>query len=245
MKLSALSAAFVSLIFALIFSTASAQTPQPLVVSLAPEQIFVPPGFDSNDRVIVVFEGWYPNTCYRYGDSQVGIDFELRRILIRNLTFHYQGQICMEALVNYQGSATIGILPPGPWEIYFEDFNLRHIFYGTFEVSEATTADPDEQLYLPVNDFHVFQDLGPSPVLEIRGELPNSCMELSEIKILQRTPHVIEVLPVANIIRRSNCSPYPVPFVFRKPFKVDGFGRKLVHVRSLNGKALNQVIHFY
>src|SRR4051794_38824197 len=56
--------------------------PLPELVDVQSEQIFAPPGFDSNDVAQVVVHGEYNNTCYRSAMPQVTLDREHKVITI-------------------------------------------------------------------------------------------------------------------------------------------------------------------
>ncbi len=215
----------------------------PILLNYMPNAVYVPPGFDNNDKVHFVYDGYFPDTCLKHGKSDVRVDLANRTIYVQNMVYYYEQQLCMEMLVHYQDTVTVGLLPAGNYNIIFEDNNLTPIPVASLRVDQANKTNLDEHLYAPVSNV-IFDDLPDGgKAITIKGEFTNSCMRLKDVKILHRVSNVIEVLPIAEM-PGGQCLTVAVPFSVSVRLPQSNSGRKLVHIRSLNGKSLNRIVRF-
>ena len=231
------------LIFAslLIFSTALsnfalAQVPEPTPIPL--DHAYVPAGFDGNDQVQLVVEGWFRASCYRLGHVQVSVDFDRHVIKLSPIGLMYGG-MCLDVMVPFYKTVELGILPPGRYSVV-------QTLGGTLteiNVAPSTTGDPDDYLYASVSQAYLDADGSQSRII-ISGEFSNSCMVMDEIKVTTE-PEVIVVQPITKLKASDTCRRGRFPFEKVVPVKVPRPGRYLLHVRAMNGNAVNSLVDIH
>ena len=96
-------------------------SPDTITVSFS--KVYVPTGFDDNDRTQVTIEGTFPNTCYKVGPYATKIDPLTRTITVQQQAYRYQG-VCLQdksKLLPYSYSEfkllcvlVIIVMPTGP-----------------------------------------------------------------------------------------------------------------------------------
>ena len=158
--------------------------------------------------------------------------------------FIYSSAWCAQLESTYSGVVSLGVLPAGSYAIQAKlpDGSLLQV--GVLPVAHARSANPDDFLYAPVESMHLEGGASSTrPILVLNGTYSNGCGRMKQVK-LHRAPHLIEVLPIAEI-RTSHCTSSPAVFEERVELgPVSAGDRVLIHVRSLNGQALNQVHQF-
>ena len=207
------------------------------VVTVTAKYVFAPTGFDDNDRVEVVIDGYLPNGCYRLTQAEVAIDPATNTIDITPKARYFDVP-CIEALVPYSETVTVGTLPMGDYTVNLETSRLSR----ELTVAESNNSGPDDFLYAPV-DGAVVEKLASSTRLIgiMEGRFTNSCMSWDDVDVLFDGASVI-VLPKIEVEDRPDCvdGEYPFKRTFLMPEGLDT-GRYLLHIRSLNGKAVNRV----
>lgn len=234
--------AFICLISGSAFSDTIEYKPQ--LVRLIPQDTFIPPGFDDNDSSQIMIAGNFPNTCYRAVPPTYEVDLAKKKILITNNAHLYPGCWCAPVQVPYLHTINLGILPVGQYEVLEQDNKNTLHAKGSLEVSESKSPSPDEFEYAPVQDVFMEDPNSTSfdPILVIRGRFESDCMRLKEVKVLYRTSHLIEVLPISTMDTGRTCNPAKVPFETKIKLQTQWKGSSLVYVRSLNGQAISKVI---
>lgn len=213
-------------------------------IDYAPSEVFVPVGFDDNDNTQVVLDGIFPNTCYKVSEPSVEIDKAGKKIQIVDKAFYHKGSVCLYMLVPYFKTVNLGVLPEAQYDVEIRDASGRFIKAAAINVAKATTSDPDNYLYAPVEEVVVNQS-GAVPQLVLRGNFTQSCLRVKEVKVsIYRNPNnVVVVQPIAEE-DGSVCKEVIKPFVERVELAEAPAGKALIHVRSLNGQALNRMINF-
>src|SRR5262245_34619638 len=85
------------------------------LVMMPVKQLFVPVGFDDNDEVQVVVDGYLPDTCHRVAFVQS----EVRPgniVKVRMWARRYTG-ICLPVVLPFSSEARIGQLPQGAYKV--------------------------------------------------------------------------------------------------------------------------------
>jgi hypothetical protein len=113
---------------------------------------------------------------------------------------------------------------------------------GELPVSVATNVGPDDQTYAMVSDAYVAAVDGAHRAIVLQGELPGDCWTISDKKVVRDGKNVITVLPVISQVQKAKCNTYRIPFVTTVEIPAVSPGRYLLHVRSLNGQAINKVV---
>ena len=199
-------------------------------VSLAPEHIFVPQGFDSNDTSEVIVTGWYPNPCYEWSHAtldkkQDGVGISLKALVKQGLDM-----VCIAMAVPYLQSVKLGALPEGKTKLFVGSQE------SAIRISRANSNSVDDHIYAQVTHVRV-ED---RKILVIEAENPSDCVVLDHIESVYNGKDTCSVLPIMKQIkevcdRNSQVSEYKFPI----PKECLQAERVLFHVRSLEGKSMN------
>jgi hypothetical protein len=211
-------------------------------ILLSATKVFVPKGFDDNDQIQVVIDGWLNNSCESADAAKVNINHETREIEVLPMGVRKEG-VCAQVRRRYNLTASVGVLPAADYRVYANDRMVDE----ALAVAEANSSGPDDFSYAEIDrvtvDYapdrdYALMDSRWSVILE--GRLTNSCQKLSEIRVIDSSD-TIEVLPITRS-EGAECRPVSQGFVERA-FLPDYTtpGRFLLHVRSANGQAVNQV----
>jgi hypothetical protein len=216
-----------------LFAQAAAPEKTPAVYN----KVFVPMGFDSNDQVQIVGTGTFENGCYRAADSSAKVDEAAKRITISAAAYKYNG-LCLQMVLPFERTIEVGIVPAGEYEIV-QDGKAEVL--GKLTVKEAKSEDPDDYAYAPVSQAYVDEAAGSKDNLIVRGIMPTDCMKIVDVKITHDN-EVLMAQPIVKIEKRNNCAVGMFPY--RKVVKVDApKGEYLLHVRSMNSKAINNLVN--
>jgi len=131
----------------------------------------------------------------------------------------------------------VGILKAGAYKL-IQGYSGETL--GEINVRVSTNAGPDDFLYAPISQAFVTQ-VGNTLKVKIAGEYPDSCMEMQEV-ITDVQEKVIVVQPIAvRTDEGVRCAQALVPFERTVEIKNVPQGKYLLHVRSLNGNAINNL----
>jgi hypothetical protein len=236
--MSRLTLSALSLLLLFAASTNAYASPEPVRVGATFAKIYIPEGFDSNDQVQIVGEGMFRNTCYRPAPGAVKVDDITKTILVGPVAYEYSG-FCLQVILPFNRVVDVGMLKPGTWKVV-QRAGATVQPLGEINITTALTNAPDDYIYAPVSQAFFQQDGLMSNVF-LTGEFRSSCMTLDTVKIsIQKD--VVVLQPIAKVSGDPGCK--DGTFAFSK--KVDlGFvpqGRYLLHVRSMNGNAVNTLI---
>ena len=209
------------------------------LVLMKASYVFAPVGFDDNDDVTVVVDGYLPSGCYRLMRPEVAVDQDTKTITVTPIARYYDIP-CIEALIPYWQEIRLGVLAEGTYKV-----RVAGDLQESLEVTEATTAGPDDYLYAPIDSAAVDKQIDSSDyVIKLQGRFTNSCMMMSEIRVID-TGKTVNVLPIMTMQDPQDgeiCA--AVETEFRRMVTLPATvvkGRHLLHVRSLNGQAVNAV----
>lgn len=197
-------------------------------------RLYIPEGFDDNDNIQILGAGMYPTTCYRNAETTVSVDEAQKRIQLNPTALYYSG-ICLQVLLPFERVLDLGLLKAGTYSIFQND-NPNSI--GQINVRHALNSEPDDESYAPVSQVFVQSKNAKTQVL-ITGEMPTSCMKLKEIRVDVQND-VIVLLPIIEM-KSQPCTPGKYAFESAKDLNVKP-GRYLIHVRSMNGKSINNLV---
>lgn len=210
----------------------------PNTVTVAIQKAFIPEGFDDNDRTQVTVEGFFPNTCYKVGPYATKVDPKTRTITIQQQAYHYNG-VCLQMLVPFNQTIDLGIITAG-------EYSLRDAAkggaLGALKIDRATKSEADEFLYAPTTDAYITTepDTGLHTLI-VKGAFSDRCTIFEDIKVNYNSD-VIVVQPIVKHIAERGCESQKVRFVKTVELKKDLTGVYLLHVRSMNGQAINKVV---
>jgi len=241
----------------LTIASARADITSPEKIRIAPDKVFAPTGFDDNDNAQIVLSGAYPNSCYKVGQVSAAVDEVTRKIRVRNEAYHYDSSWCLMVMVPWSQTVNLGMVSPGDYEVEFEQEDGVAVANEKLGVSKATSSAGDEFLYAIVDEVSVETAEKPAEgitthatvrtdakAITIAGHLPSSCAKLKEVKVIHKNKDVFELLPIVEVPENLMCQPMLRPFKTRVDLGAATKGEALVHVRSLNGQAINRVVRF-
>ena len=222
-------------IIALFSGTTFAANGTPVPISSA--RTFAPSGFDDNDQTQVVLEGSLDNDCYRLAKPRVTIDQTAKLIQIQPTADYFQW-MCLEVLVPWTQVVDLGTLAAGPYNIKVGDNGQSE----TITINHSSTISPDDHVYAPIDSTSVtVDDASRTITATLRGRFTTRCAEFEEIRVLD-SGKTIQVLPIMKAGTSRTCRDRrEVTFEQDVNIPWRDAGRYLVHVRSLNGQAVNQV----
>ena len=210
------------------------------LVPVSAQYLFVPKGFDDNDSIEVVVDGYLPSTCYKQTEPKITVDELARTVTVQPMALLFQG-ICLDVLVPFTEVARVGILSTGEYRVSTPS-NTEQLM----QVARSTNAGPDDNLYAPVDSVHVTVEPENQKIYaEIDGRYTNTCMAWEKATVID-TSDTIQLLPIIKMNESPDCQELEFPFKIVKvelPWR--GPGRYLLHTRGLNGKATNAVFSVY
>ncbi len=215
--------------------TLFAQNVLPEVIPAKIQVAYIPQGFDNNDKAQLVIEGSFSSTCYKVGPYQVKVDPATNSISILQSAYKYKG-LCMMIPVKYTNVIDLGILAFSP------AFTVKDatdgVVLGKMPIKVATRVEADDYLYAPVADASVNVH---NYTVTVSGSFSNNCIVFKDLRVTRESHNVVIALPVTEVSHRLPCKDEVVPFskTVNLPFLNES--RYLLHVRALNGQAVNKI----
>lgn len=213
-------------------------------VTHQPKDVFIPNGFDNNDLSQIVIEGYYPNSCYQTGLLDFSVNTHEKTITINDTVYLHEQPVCARVLTKYTKVVNLGVLMEGSYKVLIGDKAGKYIERGTLGVKVATTASPDDYLYAPVDKIQRDQ-LSPHTVY-LKGHFTNSCMSMDRVEVLTQVENkTIVFLPIAKWTPSKNCKTVTPGEEFSYPVSLPEApsGKYLMHIRSLNGQSVNEIMN--
>jgi len=212
----------------------------PQVFPVPLEQALVVRGFDDNDRVQVTVIGQFADTCWKVGSSTAVVSEKEKTVRVHLEGYQYPG-ICLRMLVPYYQTLNVGLLEAGDYTIV-DDTSKKNL--GVLSIARGTNPGPDDFLYAPITDAYVIRDAETTlSELVLVGEFQDKCTQLTDVKIDYQDAAIV-VQPIVERKGDLNCEPSKSRFEVKRTLKkIEGV--RLLHVRALNGQAINKVIELY
>ena len=211
----------------------------PKTVETALTKAYIPLGFDDNDRIQIAVAGSFKNTCYKVGPHALKVDSESKTITVQQQAYLYSG-VCLQMFVPYSEIVDVGIIPSGNYKVVDA---LSGKTLAELPVNQGANPGPDDFTYAPISDAYVVNDPDTQKhVLALSGSFGDRCSDFEEIKV-QVSNEVIIVQPV--LARKADISCAPEKVRFLKTIELNDSvknGVYMLHVRSLNGQAINKLV---
>jgi hypothetical protein len=234
-------------IAAAAFAAPALADQSPVLEGVLPEQIFAPSGFDDNDNAQVVLRGVFPDSCYKVGPADFTVDHAKRVITITARAYHYRDSMCLQMRTPWIRALDLGVLRAGRYALVAKLEGKGEYRRGELPVGVARRSGPDDHDYAQVTDAVVSGlEPGGTPELRLFGTFHLTCVRLQEVRTIYDAPNVIEVLPIIEVSPDVPCA-YPfLPIQFRRTVRLERkwHGPVLIHVRSVEGSAVNRVVEF-
>ena len=214
------------------------------VMVMKPETVFTPKGFSNHNNAEVVVLGNFRSFCFKVAPPKFKVDTKNFKIYIVNSAYASPG--CADALVYipYTTVVSLGELPVGNYEVFTLDANGVYGKQADLPVAQALLKQDgrDDYLYAPVTEVAFDYKNGlVAPVLTLKGVFTNSCLSLQKVEVNVRDGNVLEILPLVKM-DTVNCKNQAT--AFSTSVTLDNFPKEntLLHIRSMNGQAINRVI---
>lgn len=223
-----------------IYSVGQAQSLEPTTVNSMFHTGYIPNGFDTNDHVQVVGEGAFANTCYRPAKYDIKVDHSKKVVYVKPKAYKYNG-MCLMMIVPYSQTIDLGILKAGKYDVVQLDADKAYKM-GDLRIRVAANSSADDYLYAPIEQAYWEQSQRGQAKITLSGAFSNSCWKYVDTRVdVQK--NVIVVQPVSDIQNRGGCADVMVPFKKEVVIKNVPKGRYLLHVRSSNAKAVNNLVN--
>ena len=230
----------------LLTSTAVAEpTPDPRLIAAPVERVFVPLGFDNNDNVEVVVHGHFTNTCFKVGPADAVVDPQAKTVTIQARAYEYPGVLCAQVQIPFIADVNLGVMKEGEYRVSVT--GLPDLFIDPLIIGAATTANPDDFTYAPVELASLEKNAQGFDIVKIEGVYPfmfTGCMSITDVKVSLSPGQVIVVQPIAEILEDRFCSPQDSKkFSFERTLDFPlTFSEYLIHVRTLSGSSVNRFV---
>lgn len=199
-------------------------------------KLYVPVGFDNNDHIQIVGEGLFENACYRPAPTVVNIDQANKVINLGPVAYKYSG-FCAQVVLPFERTIDIGVLKIGVWKV---TQGTDGKVLAEIPVKPALAFAPDDFLYAPVAQAFLRQS-GKRTMVYVTGSFSNSCMTMEKVEV-NTSADTIVVQPIAQM-GAADCKEGSFPFQKAVMIPKLAEGRYLLHVRSLNGNSINNLVN--
>lgn len=206
------------------------------IVGISARQIFIPKGFDSNDGIEVVVDGYLPSTCYKLAEPKVDVDMATKTVHLLPQAYMTDPP-CLRMLVPYTQTVQLGRLQAAGYTVALRNSSVN----APLPVAQARASSQDDSLYAPVDRVTVkYADVGQPSAVVLEGRLTSSCLDWESVEV-QNHGDTFEVLPVL-VANGDDCEESDRPFEKVVPLpEITENGRYLLHVRVMSGKSINVV----
>lgn len=239
-NLIASSAAFLCLTFA-------AHANSSVLVQAPIDKVFVPQGFDDNDKVEVIVHGHFTSSCYKMGPVAATIDSARKKVVISAEAYYYPGAVCLQMVVPFIKSVELkGQVPAGNYSI--EVANRPEAETTMLSITRATRPDADDYLYAAVHSATLEQGTNGEQDLVLKGQHPyllQGCIKFDQVKTYLSPSKVLVVQPITRIEMENEQCIGHVNNRFEHRIKLNpdlDRGEYVMHVRVLDGNSVNQFL---
>ncbi len=239
----------VAAVLSALSGVAATPAKQPEIVDSPVEKIFVPHGFDDNDVAEVILQGHFPNTCFKTGTAEAAVDPITGSVTITAKAYRYRGTGCAQVLVPFTQSVKLGLLAGGRFKVQVAGH--PELASAPLVVATSHAATPDDFLYAPVSQVTVEAPADGQAVVRVQGEYPYmfiGCMAIREVRTYMSPGNTLVVMPIAEILAdgpaceaQRDIKEFDVAAPVATPLG-EGY---MIHVRVLNGNALNRFVEWH
>jgi hypothetical protein len=232
---------------------AAADEGGPTRVEIPVEALLAPiTGFEEKNVIQVVLYGYLPNSCYTLSDSTVervsDSTFEVRQFALHDTGGMCADEASMPAharmIVPFTQEVSIGHLAAGTYRFEWSKSGDGHPV-RTLVVSHNVSPTTDTLPYAAVSAAKaqdVISSLQPV-VVTLSGVLNSTCTHLNKQVRVIHEDDVLVLLPTVRVDTGVMCGQVMIPFETRIDLGPLPPGIRLIHVRSMNGRAVNKVIN--
>ncbi|MCB9059926.1 MAG: hypothetical protein H6622_00205 [Halobacteriovoraceae bacterium] len=212
--------------------------------------IYVPLGYDANDKIEIVVEAMLPNLCFEAPETKVkvegdkiAIDLKAKHFIPRNIYMN-----CAEMNVLIPQTVDVGTLSQGDYKISLNESQKRlpneNIMQDSLHVDETKSDGIDNNLYANVE---YIDKIPGSRTVYLKGNNPSPCYELDTIEYFNNGNNTYSVLPILKQVSEvcpQVVEPFSYEFTVPEDLKTD---RVMIHVRAWGGESVytifNNLLH--
>ncbi len=199
------------------------------------EHTYIPKGYDSNDNVELIVEGYLPNLCFKTPHTRVDVEGKQINVDLMAWTSEDDGVACAEMVVPFVHVFSVGVLDMGNYTVVINGEKTGELF-----VEESSSSSIDDYIYANVESIKRID--GERSVV-LKGHNPSFCLEFDRYEISHNESDVYSIQPIMKQVS-DFCPLKMVPFEIEvavpKELKRD---KVLLHVRAMNGKSVNRLFY--
>lgn len=209
-------------------------------------------GFEDKNNVEGVLYGFLPNACYKLSKPEVSINpDDQNKIMIKQFAIRKTDDPCLELQRETSLDPALNIKIPFVTEVFMGMLtagNYKVAYHGIdgdafrdLEVAKATNPDMDEFPYANVSNAVTTEVLSTGDEIKVTlsGVFNSSCTSLDRVEF-KKVDDVYVVLPILKK-KKGMCIYVLTPFEEEINLGTAEKGTHLIHVRSMNGKAVNRL----
>lgn len=205
------------------------------IVTVDPEHVHIPDGFDDNDNVEIILTGSLKNTCLSKPFGKAKIKGNSILIELKANKTDNKNRVCIQSLAPYLLTIPLGSLVEGHYQVSINrgqpSEQSSHLFVASHNSDEI-----DDFIYANVTGV---KKLTSKPAIAIEGAHRSSCMEISRMEILpNQRGDTIAILPIIEQVNKI-CDQTIKPFVEEIALPQNLPRDVVFHVRRTDGTAIN------
>lgn len=206
-------------------------------VTIPVEDVFAPKGYDSNDNAIIYVSGRLPSPCYRRPKALVVRNGQNFSVVMNSTVVKSRNRVCIAMTIPFLAEVELGKLSEGNYSLS-TDGRHHSVRTAQWQVEKPNRSSIDNYIYAQVKNVRVSNGRN----VFIEGENASDCIQLDRIESVFNGKNTYAILPIMKQVK-TNCPEMPSKFIygFRLPNDSDS-KQVLIHVRSVDGTAVNHLI---
>lgn len=210
------------------------------VLNVQIDKTIVPNGFDTHERAQFAVFGLLHNSCMQIGPTALKINPDTKTIEVQQQAYYLEGVLCEQISLPYYQIVNVGPLSGGSYRIL--DYSTGQKI-GVFFIDREIKVLPTSESYAPLTHFEVVLPRNGAPYAVLMGKDLGDCWNFERVNIKYDDESIV-LDPIVRYLQKNNCTVQNRTFTKNIPLKNGLKGIYLLHVRTLDGIGLNQVIYF-
>ncbi|MEC7277692.1 MAG: hypothetical protein VXV96_15330 [Bdellovibrionota bacterium] len=207
------------------------------------QQVFTPEGFNIYENAQIVISGFLPNLCHKSPKIDATVDESKKEINVSatSLIYDPSNPLCPEVILPFTKTVDIGELKTGEYKV-FVNKNTE------FEVEDKLLVDRTDPVDINrdkifANVYAIEESTSNENEVILKGYNPSTCYELDSVTVNSDQDGTFTVTPILKQVSEHctfKMTPLDIPVVL--PLS-NTFENILVHVKTMDGNSINQVIN--
>lgn len=219
-----------------------------ILVQAPIDKVFVPNGFDDNDKVEVIVHGHFNSSCYKMGPVSASIDAVTNKVNVTAEAYYYPNATCIQMMIPFTKTVEVNRhLNVGTYDVKI--FGRPQLGSLPLRIAPSKGPDADDFIYASVNSANLEQNAAGDQEIVLKGQHPyllQGCIKFDSIVSYVGADNVVVVQPITRIINSDDeCLEQSQANKFDVRKKLDQKlikGEYLMHVRALDGNSINQFV---